>query len=92
MKQLLEFIPIVLFFIVYQMDGETVALGSWSHTVDGIFSATGVLIAATAVQLVLSRMLSGYWEKRTLWCSFTFVIFKEMKFKGYQWLIHFRLS
>ncbi len=67
MKQLLEFIPIVLFFIVYQMDGETVSVGDWSHTVDGIFTATGVLIAATAVQLVLSRLLSGYWEKRTLW-------------------------
>jgi intracellular septation protein len=32
MKQLLEFIPIALFFVVYQLDGETVALGGWTHT------------------------------------------------------------
>lgn len=67
MKQLLEFIPIILFFVVYQMDGETVALGSYQLTVDGIFTATAVLIAATAVQVLLSRVLYGVWEKRTLW-------------------------
>ena len=75
MKQLLEFIPIILFFIVYQMDGETVALGDWNHTVDGIFTATAVLIGATAVQLALSRVLSGYWEKRTLWTFVAVAVF-----------------
>ncbi len=51
MRQLLEFLPIALFFIVYQLDGETVTLGSWVHTIDGIFTATGVLMAATVVQV-----------------------------------------
>ena len=35
MKQLLEFLPLVLFFGAYQMDGEIVTVGSWSHTFDG---------------------------------------------------------
>lgn len=75
MKQLLEFIPIALFFIVYQLDGETVALGSWQHEFDGIFSATAVLIGATALQVLLSRIASGYWDKRGLWTFLAVGIF-----------------
>ena len=75
MKQLLEFVPIALFFIVYQMDGETLSVADWSHTVDGIFSATAVLIGATALQVLLSRVLNGYWEKRTLWTFVAVALF-----------------
>ena len=55
MKQLAEFIPIALFFIVYQLDGESIALGTWEYHFDGIFSATAVLMGATILQ-VLSAM------------------------------------
>ena len=58
MKQLAEFVPIVLFFIVYQMKGTSVELGGWSHTLDGIFSATAVLMAATLLQVVISYVIS----------------------------------
>jgi intracellular septation protein len=75
MKQLLEFAPIALFFIVYQLDGETIAIGSWQHVVDGIFTATAVLIAATALQVLISRLLSGVWEKRTLWTFVAVALF-----------------
>lgn len=75
MKQLLEFIPIALFFIVYQLDGESVALGGWQHEFDGIFSATAVLIGATALQVLLSRIASGYWDKRGLWTFLAVGIF-----------------
>ena len=67
MRQLLELLPIVLFFVVYQMDGQTLSFAGLSHEVDGIFSATAVLIAATAVQVLLTRLLDGSWEKRALW-------------------------
>ncbi|MDA8961875.1 septation protein IspZ [Congregibacter sp.] len=75
MKQLLEFIPIALFFVVYQLDGETLRLGSWQHEFDGIFSATTVLIIATALQVVISRIASGYWDKRGLWTFLAVGIF-----------------
>ena len=39
MKQLLEFLPVVLFFVVYQMDGKTLSVADWQYTLDGIFSA-----------------------------------------------------
>ena len=34
MKQLAEFLPIIIFFVIYQMDGSTIALSNWTHTVD----------------------------------------------------------
>ena len=67
MKQLAELVPLVLFFIAYQMKGTTVSLGDWSHTMDGIFSATAVLIAATSLQVLLTWVITRELEKRLLW-------------------------
>lgn len=67
MKQIAEFIPIALFFIVYQMDGESLSLGNWTYQFDGIFSATAVLMAATALQVILTFAISRTLEKRLLW-------------------------
>ncbi|WOJ98444.1 inner membrane-spanning protein YciB [Congregibacter brevis] len=75
MKQLLEFIPIALFFVVYQLDGETLRVAGWQYEFDGIFSATAVLISATALQVLISRIASGYWDKRGLWTFLAVGIF-----------------
>jgi intracellular septation protein len=75
MKQLLEFIPIALFFVVYQLDGEVVRLGSWEYAFDGIFSATAILIGATALQVLIARFMAGYWEKRGLWTFLAVAVF-----------------
>lgn len=75
MRQLLEFVPIALFFIVYQLDGESISLFGWRHTLDGIFSATAVLIVATVLQVVITRLLDGAWEKRSLWTLLAVLVF-----------------
>ena len=67
MKQLAELIPLLLFFIAYQMKGTTISVGDWSHTMDGIFSATAVLIIATTLQVIVTWFLSRKLEKRLLW-------------------------
>ena len=67
MKQLAELIPLLLFFGTYQMKGTTIAVGGWSHTLDGIFSATAVLIIATVAQVILTWVLTRKLEKRLLW-------------------------
>jgi len=67
MKQLLEFVPIALFFIVYQLKGERLQLGDWHYEFDGIFSATLVLILATIAQVLISFALTRKLEKRLLW-------------------------
>jgi len=67
MKQLAELVPLILFFAAYQMDGRTLSVGSFSHTMNGIFSATAVLIAATVVQVMLTWLFTREMEKRLLW-------------------------
>jgi intracellular septation protein len=66
MQQIAELIPVVLFFIAYRMDGTVLALWGIEYRFDGIYSATAVLMAATALQVVLTRLLSGHLEKRLL--------------------------
>ena len=67
MKQLLEFLPIALFFFVYQKNGETLSIGGWQFEVDGIYSATIVLMAATTIQVLGTAMWERKFEKRGLW-------------------------
>jgi len=75
MKQLLEFLPIALFFIVYQLDGETLTVGAWEYRFDGIFSATAVLMIATALQVALSYAMTRRLEKRLLWLLLAVMLF-----------------
>ena len=75
MKQLLEFVPIALFFIVYQLKGESISLGGWEYTFDGIFSATAVLMAATVLQVVATYAITRELEKRLLWLLLAVVVF-----------------
>lgn len=75
MKQLAEFIPIALFFIVYQMRGEQIRIGAWEYTLDGIFTATAVLIAATIIQVAVTFLLTRQLEKRLLWLLLAVSVF-----------------
>lgn len=66
MLQLLEFLPIIIFVLAYKQDGKTLELFGYSHTFDGIFSATAFLIAATAIQFVLACIIGRKLDKRAL--------------------------
>ena len=67
MKQLAELVPIILFFVVYKMDGYQLDLGSIHYQFDGIYTATAALMAATTLQVVIARLTTGRLEKRQLW-------------------------
>ena len=75
MKQILEFLPIVLFFGVYQMDGETLTVGAWSHTFDGLFSATAVLMIATTAVWLIMLAITQRNDKRLMWMMVAVVAF-----------------
>jgi intracellular septation protein len=75
MKQFAELLPVVLFFVVYQLDGRQLELGGWHFQFDGIFTATQVLIAATVAQLALTRIVTGKLEKRQIWLLLAVVLF-----------------
>ncbi|MGI9294797.1 MAG: inner membrane-spanning protein YciB [Pseudomonadales bacterium] len=73
MRQLAELVPIALFFIVYKISGYEIDLGGFHYTFDGIYTATLVLIIATVVQVVLTKLITGVVEKR-LWLLFVVVL------------------
>ncbi|WP_308811810.1 septation protein A [Stutzerimonas azotifigens] len=60
MKQFLEFIPLLLFFLVYKLEPRTLELAGHTLSVGGIYSATAVLIISS---LVLSAALLFRYRK-----------------------------
>jgi len=75
MKQLAEFVPIALFFIVYQLKGASLELGGWEYSFDGIYSATAVLMLATVAQVLLTWAITRTLEKRLLWLLLAVMVF-----------------
>ncbi|MBL6820460.1 MAG: septation protein IspZ [Luminiphilus sp.] len=74
MKQLLEFIPVVLFIGVYfLLDGETVSVGAWFHTFDGIYSATAVLMMSTTVCWIIASVMQRKNDRRLMWMTLLIV-------------------
>lgn len=49
MKQFIDFIPLILFFITYKMEPRTLELAGHSLSIGGVYSATAVLIGASLV-------------------------------------------
>ena len=49
MKQFIDFIPLLLFFIVYKIEPRIVEIGGHSLSVGGIYSATAMLIISSLV-------------------------------------------
>ena len=65
----------MLFFGAYQMDGETLTVGAWSHTFDGIFSATAVLMIATIAVWLIMLAITQRNDKRLMWMMVAVVVF-----------------
>ncbi len=75
MKQIAEFIPIALFFIVYQLDGQNMSVAGWTYHFDGIYSATAVLMIATVLQVIFTYALTRRFEKRLMWLASAVLVF-----------------
>ncbi|MFK3723152.1 septation protein A [Pseudomonas monteilii] len=66
MKQFIDFIPLLLFFIVYKLDPRLVDVGGHGFELGGIYSATKVLILSSVVVYGLlflrqRRLEKGQW-------------------------------
>ncbi|MCO6055503.1 septation protein A [Pseudomonas sp. MOB-449] len=66
MKQFIDFIPLVLFFIVYKLEPRAIELAGHTYMLGGIFSATAVLIISSvivygAIFLLHRRLEKGQW-------------------------------
>jgi intracellular septation protein len=75
MKQLLEFLPLIIFVIVYQMSGTTLNVGSSEYIFDGIYTATIALILATVLQVLIVKLVWGSVEKRLLGVAGAVIVF-----------------
>ena len=75
MKQFLEFLPLVLFFGAYQMNGETISVGGWLYAFDGIYSATAVLMFSSVAVLFAAFVLERRLDKRLMWMTITILVF-----------------
>jgi intracellular septation protein len=65
-KQFIDFIPLILFFIVYKLDPRNVELAGQAFELGGIFSATAVLIISSILVygtlfLVQRKLEKGQW-------------------------------
>ena len=75
MKQFLEFLPLVLFFGAYQMNGETISVGEWLYAFDGIYSATAVLMFSSVAVLLVTFVLERRLDKRLMWMTVAILVF-----------------
>lgn len=75
MKQLLEFLPLIIFVVVYQMSGTSLSLGSSEYTFDGIYTATIALMLATVLQVLIVKLVWGVVEKRLLGVAGAVIVF-----------------
>nr|WP_304664915.1 septation protein IspZ [Stutzerimonas zhaodongensis] len=48
-KQIIDFVPLLVFFIVYKLEPQTFEIWDMSFSIGGIFSATAVLIASSVI-------------------------------------------
>ena len=63
MKQFIDFIPLLLFFIVYKISPQAVDILGHTFMVGGIFSATAMLIASSIVVYGILYIRQGKLEK-----------------------------
>ena len=84
MKQLIDYIPLIAFLVVYKLDERIISIAGYDYTLGGIFSATEVLITTSIlvygtiflVNRKLSRTHVFLLSAVVLFCSFT-LIFRE---------------
>ena len=85
MKQFLEYIPLIIFLIIYKLDERLVAIGSFEFTLGGIFSATAFLLVGYIFvfgylwksQGSLTRMQWVIFAAMLVFCSFTLIFHSE---------------
>lgn len=75
MLQLLELVPLFAFFITFRMSGRNIDIGEFHYQLDGLYSATAVLMILTVLQAGILWTWKRKLEKRNLWLLVTVVVF-----------------
>ena len=75
MKQLIDYIPLIAFLIVYKMDERIVSIAGYDYTLGGIFSATEVLVTASILVYGGIFLKNGKLSRTHMFLLFAVVIF-----------------
>ncbi len=84
MKQLIDYIPLIIFFVVYKMEERILEFGPFIYKLGGIFSATEILIVSSILVYGALFVIHKKLERPQvitlvavlIFCSFT-IIFRE---------------
>jgi len=74
MQQLIEILPIIIFFSVYYMRDSSVEFAGFEYQFDGIYSATAALMIATCIQMILVFLIAKRLEKRQIFLFVTVMV------------------
>jgi intracellular septation protein len=75
MKQLIDYIPLIAFLVVYKMDERIVSIAGFDYTLGGIFSATEVLVTASILVYGGIFLKNGKLSRTHMFLLFAVVIF-----------------
>lgn len=84
MKQLLDYVPLIIFFIVYKTEERVINVAGFDYTLGGIFSATEILILSSVIVYGGLYLVYRKLERNQLitlgavlvFCTFT-ILFRE---------------
>ncbi len=84
MKQFIDYIPLIIFFIVYKLEERVIQIGSFAYTLGGIFSATEVLVLSSILVYGLMYLIHKKLERNQIitllavliFCTFT-IVFRD---------------
>lgn len=84
MKQFIDYIPLIVFFIVYKLEERVIQIGSFAYTLGGIFSATEVLVLTSILVYGILFLIHKKLERNQIitllavliFCTFT-IVFRD---------------
>jgi intracellular septation protein len=84
MKQLIDYIPLIAFLVVYKLDERIISIAGYDYTLGGIFSATEILVTTSILVYGTIFLIKGKLSRThvfllsavVIFCSFT-LIFRD---------------
>jgi len=74
MSQLLEYLPLVLFFITYKMSGTVIEFAGFSYELNGLYSATLVLMICYSLLWISTILMTRKNDKRLMWSTLAVMV------------------
>jgi len=74
MSQLLEYLPLILFFITYKMSGTVIEFAGFSYELNGLYSATLILMVSYSLLWLGTTIMTRKNDKRLMWSTIAVMV------------------